>query len=197
MASQNEAISGLRNQLSTFQSQPNLQPAIDQLRVDLTSANSKVTELENRIAALEAKIAAQPVVPAIPTGVVTVEIVGQTPLQIISTPTPTTNQFSVKVTNSTTSYQYVSYGLMLIALAPPVAIDNLLLDTFGISGMTYVYTPIPNMAGAQQIIISQTSLKFAIAAGATITLQHILTISSVAAAQWEGNLTGVVVSTTW
>lgn len=204
--------------IATLQNEPtgtNWQPTINQLQSSLNQANSDIDSLQSKVDALNQTVTTLSTTVAslqssggsttTPTGQCTVEIVGTTPLQVISATTAVPFQFTVKVTNNTDGYRYISYGLLLTCVTPPAdldidndtVIDNVTLDTFGVAGVTYSVIATPNIDAATQVLILQTSPRFAVASGSTLTIQHVLQIQSAAGEQWDGNLTGVVVSTTW
>jgi len=154
------------------------------------------------------------------TGQVTVQLVDNSlcvqsgQLRVYSGPTPGMQYtFAVDIVNGTNQYQYVSFGLILNCVNPanatfpsasPAEHQNpTALSVFGGYGVTYTRIYIPsNLSAAKEYtgvtqLLFTPSTKVSIAANGTLQMQLMLVMQTSASAQWEGSVTGVVVSSTW
>jgi len=202
---------------------------------DLTALTARVTALEAENAALDAEIVAlaarvvtlegSGVVTPTPSGEVTVQIVEETPLLIMSSSTGfALSDFTVRITNNTDSYKYVGYSIMLtcastnrvanvkgeavVGSGGVFVVTKPSLTSFGYAGLEFSPNFIPTFVPSavtfttdktQQILFTPkgASLKISVAAGATRDIHNIIELQTVDIEQWEGSLTGVVVSTTY
>lgn len=179
---------------------------ITALKSDNAALITKVASLETDNATLKADIAAlkagnSSTTPSSSTGQVTANIIDKTPLLVYSTSAGMQYNFRVRIVNSTTSYQYVGYSLILalVNTTSPITVDTTAtaLTTFGGFGVTYTTLAIPSNPPATQILFAPSG-KIPVAAGGAVEISHLLVVATSSGnAQWEGNLTGVIVSTTW
>ena len=115
---------------------------------------------------------------------------------------PGTVSFAVQITNSTGSYEYVSYGFDLICTTPTtgVTITATSLSNLSFPAITYAngYGYIPAAPHTTQITIYPTSSPRTIPVAPNSTIQCLYTLTLTGdGAQWQGNITSVYTSSTW
>jgi len=175
-----------------------LQASINELTGTLNTATADIVILKD-VAALKGSGTTPPV-----TGQVTVQLVDNSlcvqngQLRVYSGPAPGMQYtFTVDIVNGTSQYQYVSFGLILNCINPANATVEAptALTVFGGYGVTYTKILIPATNTTQ--VLFTPSTKVSIAANGTLQMQLMLVMQTSASAQWEGSVTGVVVTSTW
>jgi hypothetical protein len=127
-------------------------------------------------------------------------------LYVLSNLTGSTYRFTVKITNNTDDWQYVSYELLLQSNDPPADVDTnndgSITDDVGLTywgNWTVNYTPttiLGSINAADQLMFVPDA-KIPINKNSTVEITYQLAIKTDGNEKWEGNLTGVVISETW
>lgn len=144
------------------------------------------------------------VVPPPVTGQVTVVFDASTPMAAaLSTTSLTVIPFAVKVTNGTSSLQYVSYCITLTPMtaAKLVGTPALLISgaLYGMTSYPLVLTPVPSLPTVSQLIftfslVAPVTPRIPVLPGETVTIYNSLTLQNDASTPiiyWQGSITGV------